>query len=77
MQRLPKHYDESRKFVITKINLSNIKCFDDQAVLGDLNVVNLVYGVNGSGKTSISKEIIERSVWDEDWKTSNSIVERE
>ena len=46
--------------MIEKIDIRNIATFDDSGIeISDLKKVNFIYGVNGSGKTTISKFIHE------------------
>src|SRR5690554_280527 len=46
--------------MIEKIDIRNIATFDNSGIeLTDLKKVNFIYGVNGSGKTTISKFIYE------------------
>jgi len=46
--------------MIDKINLKDIATFDENGIeLVDLNKINFIYGVNGSGKTTITKFIYE------------------
>ena len=40
--------------MINKIIIKNVKCYKDSAVLETDKKINLIYGLNGTGKSTIS-----------------------
>lgn len=64
------------KYMITSISLCKVATYQNKVDLSDLKKINFIYGYNGSGKTTISRVLADKSKYPDcllSWQDNNPI----